>query len=67
MFSASFCCCITVTACYLLTMTLKIALFNLHRLNNRISILQSLCEDCDIICSKEHWLLPANIDTLYQF
>ena len=46
-------------------MDLKIALFNLHDLNNRSSMLESLCKDCDIIFLQEHWLLPANIDILY--
>ena len=30
-------------------MDLKIALFNLHDLNNSSSMLESLCKDCDII------------------
>ena len=40
---------------------IKLATYNLHGMNQGLPLLESLCQDCDIVCIQEHWLAPFDL------
>ena len=48
-------------------MALRFATFNMHGWANGSHMVDSLCNNTDVIFLQEHWLLPNNLQTIVDF
>jgi len=44
----------------------SICSFNCHSIKSSLPDIYQLCESHDIVCIQEHWLLPAELNMMWQ-